>query len=161
AEQAAAALAEARRRRAAGDTAGALAALQALLALEPAHGEARALETELLRERDQAAEEAALRAVVAEQLEAAEEAFGRGDVARSLALVNRLLALDPGNAAARELARGAYRRLNRELLGGGEAENLPPAISFLDGRLEEPDGELVERVKAPQFQLGGLVLDES
>lgn len=161
AQRVAGGLAEARRLQAAGDVAAALEALQGVLALEPGNRDALALQAALLRESAAAAGEEALRGAAAAQLAAAEEAFGRGEAGRALALVHRVLALEPTNPRALELARGAYRRMNRELLGGGAPENLPPAISFLDGRDDLGDGSRVERVDAPAFQLSGLVIDES
>jgi hypothetical protein len=160
ARQGAAQLVEARRLQAAGDAEGALVALQGVLAVEPGHREALALQAQLLERQEVAVGEAALAAVVGQQLAAAESAMAAGEASRALALVHRLLALDPANARALELARGAYRRLNRQLLGDTR-ENLPPAVSFLDARAEEPDGRREQRVDAADFQLAGLVLDES
>ena len=144
---------------AAGELAAALDRLQAVIALDPAHREALAMQRRILEVQSAGEQETARRQKIAQLLaQAGADIEDRVDA--SLAAANRVLALDPGNATALDLILRAYRHISRGLLGGGR-KNIPPAIQFADFRQELADGSRVQRVDRADFQLGGLVIDES
>ncbi len=58
------------------------------------------------------------------------------------------------------MVRQAYDRLNRRLLGDGQAQNLPPAIRFADLRRQQPDGGLVQVIRDSELRLTGVIIDE-
>ena len=51
--------------------------------------------------------------------------------------------------------------LSDELLGARSRGNIPPAIRFVDLRSEQDDGLLAQLIRAPQFRLDGVVIDDS
>jgi tetratricopeptide (TPR) repeat protein len=153
-EQAAEALAGARRLGGEGRTEEALERLEVALALAPGDAEAAALRARLIAERDAARAEAEL----TETLEAAEGHLAAGRFEVALAAANRALALERGNPRALEVVRRGYAEISRRLLATGAGESVPPAIRFADRRLER-DGELAERVDDPDFRLTGVAID--
>ena len=70
---------------------------------------------------------------------------------------NRILAIEPDNQNALDQLATAYRLLNRELLGQGPRQNVPPAVSFVDSRQELEDaieeGQIVLRYQ-PKVERG-------
>ena len=88
-------------------------------------------------------------------------AFDAGRFEQSLATANRVLATDPGNAAALDYVGRAYGEINRRLLGLGAGGNIPPAIRFSDFRSEMEDGSRVQIVPTSDFRLSRVVIDDS
>ncbi|MEE8524761.1 MAG: hypothetical protein V3T72_12575, partial [Thermoanaerobaculia bacterium] len=153
-------LAEARELITAGNHAAALDRLQSVLAVEPQNQPALALQTRLLETQAQAALQSTRQGQIQDLLADAESHLAARRPEEALAAVNHVLALDPGNGAALDLAGRAYREISLEFLGSAARQNLPPAISFADLRQELEDGSRVERVESPNFRLSGLVIDD-
>ncbi len=138
----------------------ALERLQSVIALEPNNGDALAMQRRILdaqaaSERETERREEIQRLLARAQTQVSERRF---DAALSSA--NRVLALDPADETARALLLEAWRNIRRGLLGG-DRQNVPPTISLADFRQDLPDGSRVERVEQPDFQLTGMVIDES
>jgi tetratricopeptide (TPR) repeat protein/AAA+ ATPase superfamily predicted ATPase len=150
------ALQAARRYLVEGDTERALEALQEAMAVEPENPEVLSLHRRLLADRAETLRQQRL----SRALQAARTELAAGRYERSLAAANRALALEPGNAAALEHVRLAYREISRQLLGRSQVQNIPPAIRFADLR-EERNGELVEVLPEPRLRLTGVVIDDS
>jgi len=147
----------ARELEAAGQLSDALDRLQPVLALEPDNTEALGLQERILRaQQDAARSESIGRALVEAE---SELAAGRFEAAISAA--NRVLAQDPGNVAALEHVRTAYREISRRLIGARSVENIPPAIRFADFRQDQEDGSRLQRMQSPEFRLSGVVIDNS
>ena len=146
---------------AAGRLVAALDRLQAVLALDPANPEARAIEQRLLQARREADQESVRRETLEELLAEAESRFEAGSPEESLAAANRVLALDPGNAGALGYIARAYGLISRRLLGMGAAQNIPPAVQFVDLREPRDDGALVQTTRSPDFRLNGVVIDNT
>ena len=144
-----------------GDFAAALERLQAILALQPDDAEAQAIQARLLQARNAAEAELERRATISQLLADATSQFDAGSTAATLSAANRVLALDPGNSAALEHVARAYAVLSDELLGARSRGNIPPAIRFVDLRSEQDDGLLAQLIRAPQFRLDGVVIDDS
>ena len=145
---------------AAGQLSEALGRLQSVIALDPAHAAALAMQRRILDAQAENERETERREDIRRLLEQAEAEVAGQRFADALTSANRVLALDSQNATALALVLEAHRSIRRGLLGG-ERQNVPPAISFADLRAEEPDGSRIERVTQAAFQLTGLVIDES
>ncbi len=145
---------------AAGQPAAALDRLRSVIALDPAHAEALAMQERILESQAVDEREADRRQQIGTLLAAAQGDLDGGRFEASLTAANRALALEPGNAAALEIVLQAYRNISRGLLGGGR-QNLKPAIRFVELRQDLPDGSRVQRVAQAEFQLDGMVIDES
>ena len=144
----------------AGDLPAALELLQSVLALDPSNAAALAMQRRVLAAQSAGEQEAAKRQQVEHWLQQSQADFDARNVDASLAAANRVLALDPDNATAREYILRAYRSISQGLLGAGR-RNLPPAIRFTDLRQDAADGSRVEQVERRYFQLVGVVIDES
>ncbi len=154
-------LREAEALEAAGRLVQALDELQAVLALEPSHERATALQVRILDRQSTANREQMRREAIdtlVRELAAAREAEEFEEV---LSIANRLLARDPGNSTALGHVAEAFGVMSARLLGTAPRENLPPAISFADFRQEMDDGLQVQVVRSPVFRMSGFVIDDS
>jgi tetratricopeptide (TPR) repeat protein len=147
------------------ETAGRLAAaldrLQSILALAPSNPEALLVQRRLLQASREAEAESARQAMIGQLLAEADSQSAAGMAEDALSAANRVLALDPGNGAALAHVAEAYRTINQKLLGTGLRGNIPPAVRFVDLRLEGDDGTLVQTIDAPDFRLNGVIIDNS
>jgi len=139
----------------------ALERLQSVLAVEPDHEEALALQTRALEAQDQADRLSRRSQRVDSMLADGRQALATGSYEEAMSSANQVLAVDSGNATALEQLATAYRSLNRLLLGSAPRQNFPPAIRFVDLRTEQEDGSLAQRVESSKFQLSGVVIDDS
>jgi tetratricopeptide (TPR) repeat protein len=154
-------LEEVREMESAGQLAAALDRLQAILALEPANQEARSIQSRILQARRETEAENARQAAIGQLLTEADARFEAGAVEEALSAANRVLALDHGNGAALKIVALAYGMISKKLLGTGPRGNLPPAVRFVDLRLEGDDGTLLQTVSKPEFRLNGVIIDNS
>ncbi len=145
----------------AGDFSEALQRLQSVLALAPANTRAQALQKSLLAAQADAEQQRFRQQTVDQLLAEAAAELAAGGFESALSIANRVLALDAGNATAREHLARAYREINQKLIGRALRSNFPPAIRFVDQRQEEDDGTLAEPVRRPLLQLSGVVIDDS
>jgi tetratricopeptide (TPR) repeat protein len=152
-------LERATRMEAAGDLVGALDQLQPVLALDPNNQQALELQQRIVTTQTENTRRTQAEEALQSHLAEAAAQVERGEFQQSLVFANRALALEPGNREALGYVTTAYREINRQLLGGGPIENLPPAIRFFDFREERPDGSLVETVADRRFRLRGEVSD--
>ena len=154
-------LREAEALEAAGRLVEALDELQAVLALQPSHERAAALQVRIL-DRQSRADRAQMRReaidTLVTEMAAAREAEEFEGV---LSIANRLLARDPGNSTALGHVAEAFGVMSARLLGTPPRENLPPAIRFADFRQEMDDGLQVQVMRSPAFQMSGVVIDDS
>jgi tetratricopeptide (TPR) repeat protein len=154
-------LAEASDLQAGGRLGDALDRLQSVLALDPTHPDALALQKSLLDAQAEADRDRLRRDTVDGLLADAESALATSRFEDALSTANQVLALDAGNATALDQLARAYRAVNRRLLGGSPRQNFPPAIRFVDLREERDDGTLAQLVRSPEFHLSGVVIDDS
>lgn len=150
------ALADARRFAEAGRTPEALERLEVVLALAPGQAEATALRTRLTTALEGSRRSGALE----DTLRAGEADFAAGRFEAALAAANRVLAVERGHPAALGMVRRAYVEISRRVLIEPSQGKIPPAIRFANPR-EEAAGELVERVRVPEFRLDGVAIDRS
>lgn len=153
------ALAAARNLETAGKPAEALERLELVLALDPGHGAARELRERLLAAQKTGQQDALIR----DTLRAAGAHVTAGRFEDALSAANRVLALDRKNPEALGVVRQAYAQISRRLLeapGVKAAENIPPAIRFVDQR-QDVNGERVEIVDVPELRLNGMAIDSS
>jgi hypothetical protein len=115
----------------------------------------------LLQASREAEAESARQAMIGQLLAEADSQSAAGMAEDALSAANRVLALDPGNGAALAHVAEAYRTINQKLLGTGLRGNIPPAVRFVDLRLEGDDGTLVQTIDAPDFRLNGVIIDNS
>jgi tetratricopeptide (TPR) repeat protein len=155
--QVAAGISDARDLEAMGRLSDALDRLQPVLVLEPGNDEAIELQDRILQAQQDAVRSDSIVRALAEA--EAEIAAGRFEAAISAA--NRVLAQDPGNAAALECVRSAYREISSRLIGARSVENIPPAIRFADFRQDQEDGSRAQPMQSPDFRLSGVVIDNS
>lgn len=148
---------DARELEAAGQLSAALDRLQPVLALEPGNTEALDLQDRIL----QAQQDAARSQSISRVLEEAESDLAAGRFEAAISSANRVLAQDPGNAAALEYVRRAYREISRRLIGARSVENIPPAIRFADFRQDQEDGSRLQHTQSPDFRLSGVIIDNS
>lgn len=148
-------LARATRLQAAGEHAAALAELQLVLALDPSHRAARALEQRALRGRSLASTSAARDAEIGDLLAEAESKLRQGDFDQALRLANRALVLEPTNAAALRQISLSYARLSDALL---TPDGSAPVIQIddVDGGA---DGAALRVVRSPEVMLRGSAYD--
>jgi tetratricopeptide (TPR) repeat protein len=139
----------------------ALERLQAVLVLEPSNQEARSIQRRILQARKDAEAERAQQAAIEQLLAEADSLVRAGSAEAALAAANRVLALEPGNAAALTAVARAYGMISQKLLGTGPRGNIPPAVRFVDLRQESDDGTLVQTLTAPDFRLSGVIIDDS
>ncbi len=151
------ALADVRELESAGRLAEALDRLQSVLAVESTNAEAVAAEERILR----AQREISLREAVTRELAMVEEEFTAGRFESAISAANRVLARDPGNAAALDWVRRSYREISSRLLGPRTVGNIPPAIRFADLRQDMPDGSRAQVVRSSDFRLSGVIIDNS
>jgi tetratricopeptide (TPR) repeat protein len=150
-------VAEARDLEAAGRLSEALDRLQPVLASDPDNTDGVELQERILRvQRDTVRRDSVARA-----LADAESELTVGRFEGAISAANRALAIDPGNAAALEYVRSAYREISRRLLGSQTIENIPPAIRFADLRQDQDDGSRLQVVRSPDFRLNGVIIDNS
>jgi tetratricopeptide (TPR) repeat protein len=155
--QVVAGISDARELEAAGRLSDALDRLQPALALEPDNSEAVGLQNRIL----QAQQDAARGQSIGRALEEAGSELAAGRFEAAISSANRVLDQDPSNAAALEYVRSAYREISRRLIGARSVENIPPAIRFADFRQDQEDGSRLQRTQSPDFQLSGVVIDNS
>ncbi len=144
-----------------GQPAAALDRLQSILVLEPSHSEALAIQDRLLQARKEAESQRARQLTINQLLAHAESRFDAGATEDTLAAANRVLALEPGNSAALRYIALAYGVINQQLLGSTVKGNIPPAVRFVDRRIQGDDGLSVETIRSPDFRLSGVVIDDS
>jgi len=160
--QIAEALGEARRLQAAGRLPEAFDRLETAFALDPYNASAQ----ELLKQLLAAQKTSQQNALVQDTLRAAGAHFAGGQFEEALSAANRVLALDRRNSEALGIVQRAYAQISQRLLeapgdpGVKAAENIPPAIRFVDLR-QEMNGERVEVVDRPDFRLNGVAIDSS
>jgi tetratricopeptide (TPR) repeat protein len=154
-------LEEVRALESAGRLGAALDRLESVLALSPSNQDARSIQSRLLQARKEAEADNMRRATIEQLLNEAGSQFDAGSAEEALSAANRVLALDPGNAAALEYVSKAYGMISQKLLGTGPRGNIPPAVRFVDLRLEGEDGARVETVGTPDFRLTGVIIDNS
>ena len=153
------ALDAARQLQAAGKTAEALERLETVFALDPGNGAAHELRERLLAAQKTSAQDT----LIQDTLRAAGAHFAGGRFEQALSAANRVLALDRSNPQALDIVRRAYVEISQRLLetsGVKAAENIPPAIRFVDLR-QDVKGERVEIVESPAFRLNGVAIDSS
>jgi tetratricopeptide (TPR) repeat protein len=148
---------DARELEAAGRLSDALDRLQPVLVLDPGNTEALGLQDRILQAQGDAARSDSIERALAEA--GTELAAGRFE--RAISAANRVLARDPGNAAALEHVRSAYREISLRLVGARSVENIPPAIRFADFRQDLEDGSRAQPMQSPDFRLSGVVIDNS
>lgn len=156
-----AALADVRALESAGQIAAALNRLESVLVQDPSNQEARSIQSRLLQARKEAEAERDRRVTIKRLLAEAESRFEAGSAEEALSAANRVLALDPGNGAALAHVSQAYGMISRKLLGTGQRGQIPPAVRFVDLRREGDDGTLVQTTRTPDFQLNGVIIDNS
>jgi tetratricopeptide (TPR) repeat protein len=155
-------LRETRSLEAEGELVEALTRLQPVLAVDPENDEALALQTQLQQAQVAVQQERARSDTIRRLETEVEQEFEAKRFETALSASNRLLALDPTNAVARRHIAGAYREINRRILGTGTRGNLPPAIRFADFRETElDDGLKVQEVRGPRFRLTGTIFDDA
>ena len=152
---------EAEQLEAGGQLAAALDRLQTILVLDPNHTQAIAIQTRLLEARKQAESDRTRQLAIDELLAHAQAQFETGATEEALAATNRALALDPGNSEALRNVAQAHAIISRQLLGTVARGNIPPAVRFVDLRSEGGDGLLVETINSSDFQLRGVIIDDS
>jgi tetratricopeptide (TPR) repeat protein len=150
-------LAEARQLEGSGAYPEALDRLQPVLAMDPGNREAGEIQDRILLAR----RDAERRDSIARRVATAESELSSGRFEGAISAANRVLALDPGNTAALSIVRDAYREVSRRLLGPQTIGNIPPAIRFADFRTEREDGTRVQLSDVPDFQLSGVIIDNS
>lgn len=153
------ALDEARQLQAAGKTREALDRLETVFALDPGNAAARELRARLLAAQKTTQQDA----LIQETLRTAGAHFAGGRFEEALSAANRVLALDRKNPEALDLIRRAYVQISQRLLETSDAnvaENIPPAIRFVDLR-QDVNGERVEIVESSEFRLNGVAIDSS
>lgn len=133
----------------------ALDELQPVLALAPREPRAAELQMRLVQALKQADRDEAIRQALAE----AELAFDGGRFEEAVSASNRVLAIDRGNQEALGQLTRAYAEISKALLGSGLRENIPPAIRFVDHRIQGADGELVQMTRRPRLVLSGVAID--
>ncbi|MEM7350371.1 MAG: ATP-binding protein [Acidobacteriota bacterium] len=143
-----------------GELSAALAELQAVLALDARNPGALAMQTRILERQSASEREAARQSTIRNLLAQADADFGAERSEASLSAANRVLALEPDNTTALAYVVRAYRRISQDLLGTTQ-QNTPPAIRFTDLRQDQADGTRVQGVTESDFQLNGLIIDES
>jgi tetratricopeptide (TPR) repeat protein len=139
----------------------ALDRLQPILVLEPSNQEARSIQVRILQARKQVDAENVRRATIDQLLAEAASQFEAKSAEASLSAANKVLALDPGNAAALTYVAQAYGMISQKLLGTGPTGNIPPAVRFVDLRQEGDNGTLMETIGTPDFRLNGVIIDNS
>lgn len=144
-----------------GQIAAALDRIQSVLALDAQNAEAQTIQSRLLRARREAQAESDRQAAIGQYLAEADAQFRAGSPEAALSAANRALALDSGNSAALGHVARAYGLISRKLLGTAPRENLPPAVRFVDLRLETDDGMPVQTIRRPDFRLNGVIIDDS
>lgn len=161
--QIAEALEEARQLQTAGKPVEALDRLETVFALDPGNGAARALRERLLAAQKTSEQDA----LIQDTLRAAGAHVAGGRFEEALSAANRVLALDRKNPEALGIVRQAYLQISQRLLelpsgtpGAKVAENIPPAIRFVDLR-QDVKGERIEIVESPEFRLNGMAIDSS
>ena len=155
--QVAAVLDNARELEAAGRLSDALDRLQPVLALDPGNSDALGLQERIL----QAQQDAARSQSIDRALEDADHEIRAGRYEAAISSANRVLAQDPGNSAALDVVRRAYREISRRLIGAPSVENIPPAIRFADFRQDQQDGSRLQLMRSPDFRLSGVIIDNS
>jgi tetratricopeptide (TPR) repeat protein len=145
----------------AGRLAEALDQLESVLVLAPANQDALSLQNRLLQAREASARASARQNLTDQLLAEAAVKLDAGSEEASLSAANRALALDPGNTTALQYVARAYGLISQRLLGTGARGNIPPAVRFVDLRQEADDGTLVQTVRAPDFRLDGVVIDNT
>lgn len=135
----------------------ALDQLQRVLAADPTNATAIESQSRILEIQKRIVDRESL----TNTLEEAVGLFAAGEYEAAISASNRVLAIDPGNAAALEQVRKAYGEISNRLLGSRTVENIPPAIRFADFRIDQPDGRTIQIVRQPDFRLSGVVIDNS
>jgi tetratricopeptide (TPR) repeat protein len=140
-----------------GELGAALGLIQQVLASSPSDPRAARLEQRVL-----AGIEAADRAAETERMLAEARSFlNTGQFESAIATANRALTRGQGRDDALLIIRDAYAALNRQLLGAGPVQNLPPAIRLAPSAGTDSDQTAVRLTREPSYRLSGVVIDES
>jgi tetratricopeptide (TPR) repeat protein len=139
-----------------GQVGAALGEAETVVALDPGNPQAVALRDELAERQRRDRTEAERQTEIAQLKDRIAELTAQADHAGALAAANRVLSLDPGNAAAQRQLAESYRALGD---GSPERANQPPVIEFF--LRDAPRDAEAEITTAPLFVLGGSVIDES
>jgi tetratricopeptide (TPR) repeat protein len=140
-----------------GELAAALSLIQQALAARPGDPRAARLEGQVLDAI--AAENSA--AETGSMLAEADGHLKGSRYESAIATANQVLAREQGREEALRIIRDAYTALNRQLLGAGPAQNLPPAIRVAAGPRPETSENVFAVTREPSHRLTGVVIDET